>query len=219
MMNPRWVTFDCFGTLVDWQLGFLSILMPLTEAKTSELMRAYHRFEREVEAERPHRLYKDVLVSSLMRAASELGVSLSETEARRLPQSWGQLPLFADVEKMLSGLRAMGCRLGVLTNCDDDLFEQTNACFLQSFDLVVTAERVWDYKPSLSHFRFFSRSSGVEHAEWVHVACSWYHDIAPAAEFGIRCVWLDRDATGEDAAMASARVQSASEVCTAIKSL
>jgi len=216
-MQARWVTFDCFGTLVDWHTGFSAILTPLIGDRTPELLRAYHKFERAVEAERPHQLYKDVLVTSLLRAASELGVNLSESQARLLPQSWGHLPVYPDVEEMLSGLRAMGCRLGVLTNCDEDLFEQTHRCFRQPFDLVVTAERVRDYKPSLNHFRVFSRTSGVAHNEWVHVACSWFHDIAPAAEFGIRRIWLDRDETGEDAAIASAHVRSASEICATIK--
>ena len=170
----RWVSFDCFGTLVDWHSGFAAILRPLAGDRTPEVMAAYHRHERLLEAETPHRLYKDVLAASLARAAAEVGVALTEAEARRLPDSWGTLPVFDDVEPMLAGLRAMGCRLAVLTNCDEDLFAQTERAFRGRFDLVVTAERVRDYKPSPAHFRFFSRSSGVSVDDWVHVACSWY---------------------------------------------
>ena len=124
-MTTRWITFDCFGTLVDWNTGFSAILSPLFGTRTADVMRAYHMHEREVEAERPHRLYKDVLATALMRAATALGLKLSEAEARRLPQAWASQPLFDDVEEMLTGLRAMGCRLAVLTNCDDDLFALT----------------------------------------------------------------------------------------------
>ena len=212
----RWVSFDCFGTLVDWHSGFSAVLRPLAGDRTPEVMAAYHRHERLLEAETPHRLYKDVLSTSLARAAAEVGVALTDAEARSLPDSWRTLPVFDDVEPMLAGLRAMGWRLAVLTNCDEDLFAQTEPAFRERFDLVVTAERVKDYKPSPAHFRFFSRSSGVRAGDWVHVACSWYHDIGPARDLGINRVWLDRDGTGEDPATASVHVRSAADVCGAV---
>ena len=81
----RWVTFDCFGTLVDWNSGFDAILRPIAGEKTAPLIEAYHRFERLLEAESPHRLYRDVLTEGLMSAAGEIGVPLSETQARALP--------------------------------------------------------------------------------------------------------------------------------------
>jgi 2-haloacid dehalogenase len=212
----RWVSFDCFGTLIDWHAGFSAILRPLVADKTPEVMAAYHRFERLLEAETPHRLYKDILSTSLARGAAEVGVTLTESQARRLPDSWGTLPVFDDVEPMLVGLRAMECRLAVLTNCDEDLFAQTARAFRVRFDLVVTAERVRDYKPSPAHFRFFSRSTGVSIRDWVHVACSWYHDIGPARDLGIKRVWLDRDDTGENPSTASVHVRSAGDVCAAV---
>jgi 2-haloacid dehalogenase len=215
----RWVTFDCFGTMVDWLSGFSAILTPLFGDRTADVMRAYDRFERLLEAETPHRLYKDVLTAGLLRAAEEVGVPLSESQARRLPQQWGTMPVFADVEPMLAGLRADGLRLAVLTNCDEDLFADTQRAFRDRFDLVVTAERVCDYKPSPAHFRYFSRVSGVKHGEWVHVANSWYHDITPARALNIPRVWLDRDDTGEDPRAASARVTSATDVLDALTAI
>ena len=211
-----WITFDCFGTLVDWHDGFAAILKPLAGGKTAELLRAYHRYERMLELEKPHRRYKDVLVTAVSLAAEEVGLRFSESQSRTLPESWGRLPLFRDVEPMLSGLRAAGYRLGVLTNCDDDLFASTQRSFKRPFDLVVTAERVRDYKPSLTHFRSFENATGVKPHDWIHVACSWYHDIVPAREAGIRRIWLDRDKTGDDPVAASVRIGSASEVCAAV---
>ena len=215
----RWVTFDCFGTLVDWRSGFSAILTPLVGDKTPAVMRAYDRFELVLEAETPHRLYKDVLTVGLLRAAEDVGVPLSEPQARQLPQQWGTMPVFEDVEPMLASLRAEGCRLGVLTNCDEDLFAETHRAFRAPFDLVVTAERVRDYKPSPTHFRYFSRISGVKDGNWIHVANSWYHDISPARDLGIARVWLDRDDTGDDASAASARVRSATRVREAVATL
>jgi 2-haloacid dehalogenase len=213
----RWVTFDCFGTLVDWRSGFAAILTPLFGDRTPEVMSAYDRLERRLEIETPHRLYRDVLTVGLRRAAEEVGVPLSEPQARRLPERWGTMPVFEDVEPMLAGLRADGYRLAVLTNCDEALFAQTQRAFRRPFDLIVTAERVADYKPSPAHFRYFSRISGVGDGDWIHVANSWYHDITPARALGIPRVWLDRDDTGEDPAGASERVRVATDVHDAVR--
>ena len=218
-MRTRWVTFDCFGTLVDWNGGFAGILRPLFGARTAEVVAAYHEFERKLEAEKPHRLYKDVLAGALTLATEKCGMKISESEARALPKAWGTMPVFADTEGMLAGLRAMDCRLAVLTNCDQDLFAQTQRNFVKPFDLVITAEQVRDYKPSLAHFSKFAEVTGATPHDWVHVACSWYHDIAPANALGIPRIWLDRDLTGDDASAATARVESASEVCAAVEKI
>jgi len=182
-------------------------------------MRAYHYFECELEAARPHRLYREVLSAALLRASAAVGVSISEVCARTLPEGWASLPVFPDVEKMLGSLRAMGCRLAVLTNCDDDLFAQTERAFQQPFDLVITAEQVGAYKPSSRHFERLAEVAGVSRHDWVHVACSWYHDIAPARMLGIQRVWLDRDTTGHDERAASARVESAADVGQVVRQL
>jgi 2-haloacid dehalogenase len=182
-------------------------------------MRAYDRHERRLEIETPHRLYRDVLTIGLMCAAAEVGVPLTESQARRLPERWASMPVFEDVEAMLEGLRSDGHRLGVLTNCDEDLFAGTRRAFRAPFDLVVTAERVADYKPSPAHFRHFSRLSGVRDGDWVHVANSWYHDITPARDLGIPHIWLDRDRTGEDATAAAAHLHSATGVRAAVATL
>src|SRR5262245_2038969 len=85
----RWVTFDCFGTLVDWNSGFAAIVRPLVGDRTPEVLDAYHRFERLLEGETPHRLYRDVLATGLLRATQEIGIPLSEAQARTLPERWG----------------------------------------------------------------------------------------------------------------------------------
>jgi len=123
------------------------------------------------------------------------------------------------VEDALAELRADGWKLAVLTNCDEGLFLQTQSNFRRPFDLAVTAEQVRDYKPSLAHFHYFSRVSGVDHKEWVHVACSHYHDIRPAHELGIKRIWIDRDATGDDPKTASVRLTNAKGLSQAVKKL
>lgn len=218
-MTNRWLTFDCFGTLVDWHTGFAAILRPLAGARTAELVAAYHEFERPLEQERPHRLYANVLREGVARAAAKIGLAVAPGAVDALPANWGTQPVFADVEPALAALRADGWKLAVLTNCDRALFAQTQRAFRQPFDLVVTAEEVKDYKPSLAHFRHFWRVSGVARENWIHAACSFYHDIGPAREMGIARIWVDRDRTGEDPAAATARITGLAELPAAVARL
>lgn len=218
-MNNRWITFDCFGTLVDWHTGFADILRPVAKARTPELIAAYHQFERPLEQERPHRLYADVLREGVRRAAAQIGLAVSAAAIDALPANWGTQPVFADVEPALAQLRADGWKLAVLTNCDRALFAQTERGFARRFDLVVTAEEVKDYKPSLAHFRHFWRVTGVERRNWIHAACSFFHDIAPAREMELARVWVDRDRTGEDPSAATLRIDALTGLPDAVRQI
>ena len=217
--RQRWITFDCFGTLVDWHKGFTEILSPFARDRVDAVVRAYHECERRIESERPHKPYRDVLVESVVRAGAEAGVPISAGDAQALPGGWQSLQPFAGVERLLAELRDRGYHLAVLTNCDDDLFETTHRMFRTPFDLFVTAERVRAYKPAPWHFRAFELITGAARSDWVHVGCSWYHDVAPAHALGIRSVWFDRDRTGNDPALASAHVHSECEALRAIDAL
>ena len=216
-MSERWISFDCFGTLVDWHGGFADILRPLAGQRTAELIRVYHELERVLEQARPHLRYRDVLQLGVARAAAQIGLPLTDEQTRSLPERWGTQRVFADVEPALAALRAAGWKLAVLTNCDLDLFARTHEAFQHRFDLVVTAEQVMDYKPSLAHFRYFWRASGVEQRDWVHAACSWFHDIQAAREMGIRRIWVDRDRTADDAAAATLRIEDVQALPAAVE--
>jgi 2-haloacid dehalogenase len=196
----RWVSFDCFGTLVDWQAWLTEVLGPLGGPGVESLVRAYHAQERLIERESPQRSYKDVLATALVRATAEAGIRVSHRDARAmLVEGWGAMQLFDDVEAMLGELRSKGYRLAVLTNCDEDLFAMTHRLFATPFDFWLTSERMRGYKPEPWHFRGFELLTRVSRPHWVHVANSWYHDIAPARALGLRHVWLDRERTGEHA--------------------
>jgi 2-haloacid dehalogenase len=217
--RTRWITFDCFGTLVDWQAGFADAIRPFAGDRTEDVLRAYHAHEAVVEREKPHRSYKEVLVKALALAARESDLSLSADDVRALPEAWSSMPIFDDVEPMLAELRQRDWRLAVLTNCDEDLFAMTHMRFGAPFDLVLTAERIRGYKPAPWHFLAFERLTRVDRRDWVHVANSWYHDIAPARALGIQHVWLDRDRTGESGVPALAHVHSAADVAQAASRL
>ncbi len=219
LFSNRWVSFDCFGTLVDWQAWFTEVLGPLGSEAAADVIRAYHAQERVVERDYPHRSYKEVLAIALSRAMAERGASLPTQDARTiLMEAWPSMRLFDDVAGTLAELRSRGYRLAVLTNCDEDLFAITHRLFEVPFDLVLTAERVRGYKPERWHFRGFEMLTRVARTQWVHVANSWYHDIAPARAFGVRHVWLDRDRTGEDPG-ASVRVHNAIDVARVVETL
>jgi 2-haloacid dehalogenase len=205
------MSFDCYGTLVDWLSGYRRILEPIAGSMTEKLLSAYHRHERLVESEQPFRSYKQVLALSLSRAANEIGLALTEEQANILSKEWHHQPVFDDVEPALAQLRSARWKLAVLTNCDDDLFERTHSCFRQRFDRVVTAERVRSYKPAKGHFKFFQEPTGVLTEDWVHVACSWFHDIVPARELGLRHIWLDRERENETAE-GTLRIHSAADL-------
>ena len=213
MTSDRWITFDCFGTLIDWHGGYRAILAPIAGERTDELIKAYHDLERVLEADRPHRLYREVMTVGLAQAAQRIGLALPPTEADVLVRKWGEQQLFDDVPQALSRLRTGGFKIGILTNCDDDLFAWT----LERFpgprpDLVVTAQQVGSYKPDLGHFRHFEQTSGVARGNWVHAACSWFHDIEPARRIGVARVWVNRDRTGDDPAAASRVLPDLSEL-------
>src|SRR4029077_4349403 len=106
----HWITFDCFGTLIDWHSGFSAILRPIFGERTSDLLGEYHQFERQLEAERPHRQYKDVLAMSLLRAAERIGIPLNDSKIKAFSESWQSLRPFNDVEPALAALRRAGFR-------------------------------------------------------------------------------------------------------------
>lgn len=197
------MTFDCFGTLVDWHTGFRAILTGAGVERPRELEDAYHRHEAAVESE-TYRSYRDATRITLERAAEEIGITLSSLQRTAIADNWSTLPVFDDTVPSLTQLRKDGWKIAVLTNCGDDLFEQTQRSIGVPFDAVVTAQRVRSYKPALPHFEYFhDRILGSGDA-WIHTACSWIHDIAPAREFGIARIWIDRDKSGHDPTAATA---------------
>jgi 2-haloacid dehalogenase len=198
----RWMTFDCYGTLLDWQSGFRRLLAPVAGERLDALVEAFHAVEPQVEREVT--LYKDVLREGLARAAARAGIELPDRDA--LVDGWHTLEAFPDTVPALRELQAGGWKLGILTNCDDDLFASTRAALGVEIDHVVTAEQVGSYKPAPGHFERFEAETGVAREHWVHAAVSWWHDMVPAQALGLRRVWVDREDSGHDPSIVTARV-------------
>jgi 2-haloacid dehalogenase len=193
----RWATFDCYGTLIDWNAGIAGALERLFGAeRTPDLLARYHRIEPEVQAE-TYRSYAEVLTLTLERLASETGLSLPEAESGALVHSLPDWPPFREAPQALAELRRRGWNLAILSNTDHALIVTSEKSLGVPIDLVVTAEDVGSYKPAHGHWdRFFElTTAGREHH--VHVAASLFHDVAPARELGLRVVWINR--LGENA--------------------
>jgi 2-haloacid dehalogenase len=202
----KWLTFDCYGTIADWNTGMGRALEALAGADARALLAGYHRAELELEAGPGWMPYREVLTAGLASAARREGIALPEGGAEAFVRAWPDMPVFDDAGPALTALRDQGWLLAILTNCDDDLFATTRPRLPVPFDLVVTAQEVASYKPDLGHFRAFADQTGVTKADWIHVANSWVHDILPAARLGLRSVWVDRDGTGHPAKLAERRI-------------
>jgi 2-haloacid dehalogenase len=208
MAGDRWLTFDCYGTIADWNSCMLQALEPIAGASAAALLATYHQAELMHEAGASWRPYRDVLTAGLALAARRAGVALSGEEASALVTAWPRMTVFPDVSPALSDLLRDGWRFAILTNCDEDLFAATAPKLPTTFDVVVTAEQVRSYKPDLGHFRKFAEITGATPENWIHIANSWVHDILPAARMGVRSIWVDRDLTGHPAKVAERRITS-----------
>lgn len=207
-MADRWLTFDCYGTIADWNSGMGGPLEAVAGKDAGRLLAAYHQAELELEAGPGWIPYREVLATGLARAAGRENILLPEGGEQTFVRAWPDMPVFGDAGPALILLREQGWRLAILTNCDQDLFGTTRPRLPAPFDLVVTAEEVRSYKPDLAHFRAFAEKTGAGKDNWIHVANSWVHDVFPAARMGLRSVWVDRDLTGHPAKLADRRVTS-----------
>ncbi|HEX6868185.1 MAG TPA: haloacid dehalogenase type II [Candidatus Limnocylindrales bacterium] len=189
------LTFDCYGTLIDWESGLQGAFAPILAAHDitvdgDDLLERYARHEATAEAG-PYRRYRDVLATGLRGVAAELGFTPTDAEAEAFGGSVVDWPAFPDSAAALARL-ATRYRLGVLTNCDDDLFAASNAKLGVRFDWIVTAEQVGAYKPAEANFRALFERVDVPRERILHVAQSRFHDHAPAKRLGMTTVWIDR---------------------------
>jgi len=192
------LTFDCYGTLIDWETGLLAAMRRVLDAHgvtaaDDELLERYARHEAALESG-PYLRYRDVLARALAATATELGVTPSPDEIAGFGGSVGDWPAFPDTADALARLQAR-FRLVVITNCDNDLFAASNKRLGVAFDEVVTAEQAGSYKPSHHNFEVaFERVGrlGVPRERILHVAQSLFHDHVPAHELGMTTVWVNR---------------------------
>lgn len=191
----RAFTFDCYGTLVNWERGILDALAPLAraagvDADPQRLLESYARHESALE-EGPYMPYRDVLRHAARRTLADFGVRAQESAADAFAHSLQDWPIFPDTIESLRTL-ARHAPLVITSNIDDDLFHATRFALHTDFAYVVTAQYCGSYKPNPRHFRVALALLGLAPGEVLHVAQSRYHDIAPARALGMRTCWINR---------------------------
>jgi 2-haloacid dehalogenase len=189
----RWATFDCYGTLVDWNTGIGGELARLFGAPRAEqLLQRYHAIEPRVQRERPSSSYREVMASVLAELASQEGFDLPVGERDALGRSLPGWPVFPEVPDALAEARRRGWKLVVLSNSDRDLIDASLGTIGVPFDGAIVASEIGSYKPAHGHWRVFYESTGADRARHLHVAQSHFHDIVPAGEQGIQSIWINR---------------------------
>ena len=187
------ITFDCYGTLIDWERGIRDAFAAAAAwgrpVDTAAAARLFAEIEPAVQAE-AFRSYRDVLAETGRRVAARLGWTLPAGQAGFLAESLPGWTPFPDTNAALRRLTAAGYRLGILSNVDVDLLAWTRRHFAAPFDLIVTAEQVRSYKPAPGHF--LEARTRIGGRPWLHAAQSYFHDVTPCRALGIPCAWINR---------------------------
>ena len=192
----EWVSFDCYGTLVDWETGISEAVGEVLVARgivksREEVLALYSSIEPDVQESETFLEYRCVLRRVMASIGEGLGFECTGPELDCLVTTLPNWPVFPEVVDALRKLKER-YRLAVISNVDDDLFAGTCRALGVEFDAVVTAEQVGSYKPNLRNFHAASARMCVDRSKWLHVAESLYHDIAPANRLGIKSVWVNR---------------------------
>ena len=208
------LTFDCYGTLIDWELGMIEALKPLTSKasrplKRDEILEAHARHELSQQVQTPAKLYRDLLATVYRRLAEEWGVAVSWTDCAAYGRSIRNWPAFADTTPALQYLKRH-YKLAILSNVDNESFSFSKEKLGVDFDAVYTAEDCGAYKPSARNFDYMLaklKTLGIEKSQILHTAESLFHDHATANELGLASCWIYRPhgQEGSGAAVATAQ--------------
>ena len=195
--RPAWVTFDCYGTLIQWDEGLDQAVRTILAGKAAtvdpaRLIATYDRHEQALEREQPHRRFRDIAGTALTLAMRDLGLAPDEGDAAVLTDAIGRMPPFPEVVPTLAALKAAGFRLCIISNTDDDIIAGNVAQLGGHIDRVVTAEQAGAYKPSHRIFAHAHRALGVTGDQVVHICASPHLDLVATRALGLRDIWIDR---------------------------
>ncbi len=189
----RWASFDCYGTLIDWNAGIRTELARIFgEPDADRLLSRYHQLEPRLQEDDPTLPYREVMAGVLAELARDEGIELPAGEADALGRSLPSWAAFAEVPEELRAARERGWRLAILSNTDPDLIQASMQRIGVPFELAIVASEIGSYKPARGHWDAFAERTAPDRGTHVHVAASLYHDIAPAAELGIPAIWINR---------------------------
>ncbi|WP_367850038.1 haloacid dehalogenase type II [Rhodoferax sp. WC2427] len=196
--RPQWLTFDCYGTLIQWDEGLQAVFAEILQRKNApqidaaRLIALHDRHEHALEQTPPHRSFREVSGTALQLALAELGLRGDAEDANRLTERIGQMPPFPEVVAALQQLKARGFRLCIISNTDDGIIAGNVAQLGGTIDRVITAQQGGAYKPSRQLFDYAHTQLQVAKEDVVHICASPHLDHAAARDMGFRCVWIDR---------------------------
>ncbi len=197
--RPRWLTFDCYGTLIQWDEGLTAAVERIgrrhgvPDLSVHHLIAIYDRYECQFETETPHRSFRIVVGCALKHAMADLGLPCDETDVEELTASISAMPPYPEVPDSLARLKAAGFKICIISNTDNAIIAGNVARLGTGvIDRVVTAEEAGAYKPSRQIFEHAWKVIGVQRHEVVHICASPHLDHAAARDLGFRCLWIDR---------------------------
>lgn len=196
--RPQWLTFDCYGTLIQWDEGLLAAVQtilsrqPGSKVDAGTLIHTYDKYEHELEQQRPHKSFRTVAGEALRLAMIELGLSYSGEDIEILTSSISRMPPFEEVVEALGELKRQEFKLCIVSNTDDDIIAGNVAQLGGHVDRVITAQQAQAYKPSKQIFEHAHSSLEVDREQVLHICASPHLDLAAARDVGFRCIWIDR---------------------------
>jgi 2-haloacid dehalogenase len=196
--RPRWLTFDCYGTLIQWDEGLRAAVHEILETKpangvdAAKLLEVYDHHEHALEQARPHRSFREVAGEGLRLALEDLGLEPNADDGAILTGRISAMPPFPEVVDTLRRLKEAGYRLCIVSNTDDDIITGNVAQLGGHIDRVITAQQAGAYKPARRLFEHAFETLGVAKDDVVHICASPHLDHAAARDIGFRCVWIDR---------------------------
>ncbi len=196
--RPFWLTFDCYGTLIQWDEGLLAAVSQILAEQSTisvdarTLVEVYDKYEHDLEQTPPHRKFRDVASTALELAMQEFGLTYASRDIDILTLGISKMSPFPEVPDVLGELKGMGFKLCIISNTDDDIIAGNVAQLGGHIDRVISAEQAQAYKPSRKMFEFAHQALGVGQDDTVHICASPHLDLAAAREMGFRCIWIDR---------------------------
>lgn len=196
--RPEWLTFDCYGTLIQWDEGLLAAVENIlrdkhaNEIDPAQLIKIYDHHEHALEQTPPFRSFRELSGLSLSMAFDDLGLSCSPEDRERLTSSISGMPPFPEVLATLARLKAAGYKLCIVSNTDDEIIAGNVAQLGGYIDRVITAQQAGAYKPDRQLFDYAHQQLGVSIDQVLHICASPHLDHPVARDMGFRCIWVDR---------------------------
>lgn len=196
--KPTWLTLDCYGTLIQWDEGLVAAVQTILAKHAGRrvdpqaLVEVYDRHEHRLEQTPPHTSFRTIAGEALRLAMKDLGLAATDADLEILTTSISRMPPFPEVVGALGALKAMGFKLCIISNTDDDIIAGNVAQLGGHIDRVITAQQARAYKPSRTIFAHAHRQLGVTKDDVCHICASPHIDLAAARDLGFRCIWIDR---------------------------